>query len=59
MILSSSDILKILNGSQILRLEADVKIVDGRPSLSGQSAQLSISVAFLLLRSSRLRGPCT
>ena len=35
MILSSADILRILGGSEIIRLSATVKIVDGRPALSG------------------------
>lgn len=35
MILSSADILKILGGSEIIRLSAKLKIVDGKPALSG------------------------
>jgi hypothetical protein len=35
MILSSADILRILGGSEIIRLSAKLKVVDGRPSLSG------------------------
>ena len=35
MILSSADILRILGGSEIVRLSAKLKIVDGRPALSG------------------------
>jgi hypothetical protein len=35
MILSSSDILRILGGSEIIRLSAKLKIVDGKPALSG------------------------
>ena len=35
MILSSADILRILGGSEIIRLSAHIKIVDQKPSLSG------------------------
>ena len=35
MILSSADILRILGGSEIIRLSAKLKIVDGKPPLSG------------------------
>ena len=35
MILSSADILRILGGSEIIRLSAKVKILDGKPVLSG------------------------
>ena len=35
MILSSADILRILGGSEIIRLSAKVKISDGKPVLSG------------------------
>lgn len=35
MILSAADILRILQGSSILRLSAKLKIADGRPQLSG------------------------
>jgi len=35
MILSSADILRVLGGSEIIRLSAKLKIVDGKPSLSG------------------------
>lgn len=35
MILSSADILRILGGSEIVRLSAKLKIVDGKPALSG------------------------
>jgi hypothetical protein len=35
MILSSADILRILGGSEIIRLSAKLKIVDGQPPLSG------------------------
>lgn len=35
MILSSADILRIIGGSEIIRLSATVKIVDGKPALSG------------------------
>ena len=35
MILSSADILRILGGSEIIRLSAKLKVVDGRPVLSG------------------------
>ncbi len=35
MILSSADILRILGGSEIVRLSARLSIVDGRPKLSG------------------------
>ena len=35
MILSSADILRILGGSEIIRLSAKLKIVDGKPALSG------------------------
>jgi len=35
MILSSADILRILGGSEIVRLSARLKIVDGKPALSG------------------------
>ena len=35
MILSSADILRILGGSQIVRLSARLKVVDGKPALSG------------------------
>jgi hypothetical protein len=35
MILSSADILRVLGGSEIIRLSARLKIVDGKPSLSG------------------------
>ena len=36
MILSSADILKILGGSEIIRLAAKTSIVDGKPRLTGQ-----------------------
>ena len=35
MILSSADILRVLGGSEIIRLSAKLKIVDGKPTLSG------------------------
>ena len=35
MILSSADILRILGGSEIIRLSAKLSITDGKPSLSG------------------------
>lgn len=35
MILSSADILRVLGGSEIIRLSAKLKIVDGKPALSG------------------------
>jgi len=35
MILSSADILRILGGSEIIRLSSKLKIVDGKPALSG------------------------
>lgn len=35
MILSSADILRVLGGSEIIRLAARLKIVDGKPPLSG------------------------
>lgn len=35
MILSSADILRILGGSEIIRLSAKLSIADGKPSLSG------------------------
>jgi hypothetical protein len=35
MILSSADILRILGGSEIIRLSAKIKVVDERPTLSG------------------------
>jgi hypothetical protein len=35
MILSSTDILRILGGSEIIRLSAKLKIVDAKPALSG------------------------
>lgn len=35
MILSSADILRILGGSEIVRLSARLRITDGKPSLSG------------------------
>lgn len=35
MILSSADILRVLGGSEIIRLSAKLKIVDGRPPLTG------------------------
>jgi hypothetical protein len=35
MILSSADILRILGGSEIIRLSAKLKVVDGKPALSG------------------------
>ena len=35
MILSSADILRVLRGSEIIRLSAKLKIVDGKPALSG------------------------
>jgi hypothetical protein len=43
MILSSADILRILGGSEIIRLSAKIKVVDGKPALSGAEG-LSISV---------------
>ena len=36
MILSSSDILRILGGNEIIRLSAKLSIADGRPVLSGR-----------------------
>ena len=36
MILSSADIIRILGASEIIRLAADVKIVDGKPAISGR-----------------------
>ena len=36
MILSSADIVRILGASEIIRLAADVKIVDGKPAISGR-----------------------
>ena len=36
MILSSADILRILGGSEIIRLSASLRIVDGKPVLSGR-----------------------
>lgn len=36
MILSSADILRILGGNEIVRLSAQVSIVDGKPALSGR-----------------------
>jgi len=35
MILSSADILRVLGGSEVIRLSAKLKIVDGKPALSG------------------------
>lgn len=35
MILSSADILRVLGGSEIVRLSASISIVDGKPPLSG------------------------
>jgi hypothetical protein len=35
MILSSADILRVLGGSEIIRLSAKLKIVDAKPALSG------------------------
>jgi len=35
MILSSADILRILGGSEVIRLSAKLKIIDGKPVLSG------------------------
>lgn len=35
MILSSADILKVLGGSEIIRLSAKLSIVDGKPKLTG------------------------
>ena len=35
MILSSADILRVLGGSEIIRLSASIKIVDQKPTLSG------------------------
>jgi len=35
MILSSADILRVLGGSEIIRLSAKLKITDGKPPLSG------------------------
>lgn len=35
MILSSADILRVLGGSEIVRLSAKLKIVDSKPALSG------------------------
>ena len=43
MILSSADILKILGGSEIIRLAARLSIVDGKPPLSGEEG-LFISI---------------
>jgi len=44
MILSSADILRILGGSEIIRLAANLKIVDSKPTLSG-SEELYICVS--------------
>ena len=40
MILSSADILRILGGSEIIRLSARIKITDQKPTLSGDDQLL-------------------
>jgi len=40
MILSSADILRILGSSEIVRLSAKLKVVDGKPALSGAEGLL-------------------
>ena len=47
MILSSADILRILGGSEIIRLSARIKITDQKPTLSGDD-QLLIYILSLI-----------